>query len=113
MEFTSILSLLAGCGVLAGIAFWWSSKRGGDSKEGGILHGLKQALGQKEVEIIEEKQKVVAVNIEDKEKLGRESVKKIKDIQKKATEEINTILVEDNLARIGDEIDDDWEDLLK
>jgi hypothetical protein len=113
MEFTSVLTLLAGCGVLAGIAFLWSSKRGSDSKESGILHGLKQALGQKEVEIIEEKQKVVTVNIEDKEKLGRESVKKIKEIQKKATKEINSILVEDNLARIGDEIDDDWKELLQ
>jgi len=113
MEFTSLLGLLVGCGALAGIAYWWSSSRGSDSKDSGILHGLKQALGKKEVEIIEEKQKVVAVNIEDKEKLGRESVKKIKEIQKKATKEINSILVEDNLARIGDEIDDDWEELLQ
>lgn len=113
MEFTSILGLLAGCGLLAGIAFWWSSSRGDSSKESGIVHGLKQALGKEKVAKIEEKQKVVAVNIEEKEKLSRESVKKIKEIQKNATKEINSILVEDNLARIGDEIDEDWEELLE
>jgi high-affinity K+ transport system ATPase subunit B len=111
MEFTSIIGLLAGCGALAFLAFWWSSRSGSKSKGKGIVHGLKQALGQKEVELIEEKQKVVAVNIREKEKLSGESVKKIKEIQKKATEEIEDILHEDSIAKIADEIDKDWEDL--
>jgi high-affinity K+ transport system ATPase subunit B len=111
MEFTSIIGLLAGCGVLAFLAYWWSSRSGAKSKGKGIVHKLKQALGQKEVELIEEKQKVVAVNIREKEKLSGESVKKIKEIQKKATEEIEGILHEDSIAKIADEIDKDWDDL--
>ncbi len=111
MEFTSIIGLLAGCGLLAGIAYWWSSRSGAKSKQSGIVHSLKQALGQKEVELIEEKQKVVAVNIQEKEKLSGESVKKIKEIQKKATEEIEGILHEDSIAKIADEIDEDWDNL--
>ncbi len=111
MEFTSIIGLLVGCGALAGIAFWWSSRSGSKSKGKGIVHGLKQALGQKEVELIEEKQKVVAVNIREKEKLSGESVEKIKKIQKKATEEIEGILHEDSIAKIADEIDEDWDNL--
>ena len=111
MEFTSIIGLLAGCGALAFLAFWWSSRSGSKSKGKGIVHGLKQALGQKEVELIEEKQKVVAVNIQEKEKLSGESVKKIKEIQKKATEEIEGILHENSIAKIADEIDKDWDEL--
>jgi hypothetical protein len=111
MEFTSIVGLLAGCGILAGLAFWWSSRSGGKSKESGIVHGIKQALGKEKVAEIEEKQKVVAVNIQEKEKLSEESVTKIKEIQKKASTEIETILLEDSLSKIGDEIDKDWDDL--
>ena len=111
MEFTSIVTLLAGCGILAGIAFWWSSKRGSDSKQTSTVHKLKQALGQKEVELVEEKQKVVAVNIQEKEKLSKESVDKIKDIQKKAAVEIETILKEESIAAIDKEIDEEWDDL--
>lgn len=111
MEFTSIIGLLAGCGLLAGIAYWWTSKgdKKSDIREG--VHKITQKLGKQKVEEIEKKQKVVVAEIDKEEKLSDESKEKIKDIQKKAAKEIGEILKTESISKIDEEIDKSWDDL--
>ena len=51
------------------------------------------------------------ISITAKEKISKESVNKIKDIQKKAVEDIENVLKEENIGRIHEEINNDWEEL--
>ena len=111
MEITSILSLLGVCGALAAGAYWLTSK--GDKKTAGReeASGILQKIGLQKVKDTEEKQKVVVAEIDKNEKLSEESKTKIKDIQKKAATEINTILKEESIAKIGEDIDKSWDEL--
>jgi len=111
MEFTSILGLLDGCGLLAGIAFWWSSRgdKKSDARKG--ASDILQKVGLKKITEAEEKQKVVVAEIAKNERLSDESKKKIKEIQKKAAVEIGTILKDENIANIDKEIDKTWDEL--
>lgn len=111
MEFTSLLGTLLGCGALAGIAWWWSSRGDKKSDVRAGVHKLTQALGVKKVEEIEEKQKVVVAEISKEEKISGESKEKIKDIQKKAAKEIGEILKEESISKIDKEIDETWDEL--
>jgi len=111
MEFTSIVGLLAGCGVLAAIAYWWSSK---SDKKGDIRNAVGAIFKKKteaQIRDAEEKQKVVVAEIEKSEKLSEESKTKIKEIQKKAAKEIGVILKEESIAKIDEDIDKSWDDL--
>ena len=106
-----ILGSIAGCGLLAALSMWIT---GTGDKKSNILKALHEAVqdkGKEKVEEITKKEKVVEVNIREKEKLATESRNKIKNIQKKAVEEIEEVLKEDNLKKIQDEIDEDWDDL--
>lgn len=111
MEFSTVVMSIIGIGGLSFIAYYLTSKgtEGINIRE--AVHGLTQKLGQEKVNKIEEKQTVVKVEIENKEKLATESKEKIKEIQKKASEEIAEVLKQDNIAKIQDQIDEDWDEI--
>ena len=111
MEFTSLIGLLAGCGILAGIAYWWSSRSGKKSDARKGASEILQKVGLKKIKETEEKQKVVVAEIEKNEKLSMESKEKIKNIQKEAAKEIGAILKEERIANIDKEIDETWDEL--
>jgi uncharacterized protein YfkK (UPF0435 family) len=106
-----VLGSIVGCGLLAAFGMWLTGR--GDKKSDllNLLHKKSQEEGVKKLEEIEEKQKIVAVNIKEKEELSKEAREKIKKIQIKAAEEITITLQEDSLKKIQDEIDEDWGDL--
>jgi len=106
-----IIGSIAGLSLLAALVMWITGR---GSKKSDILKAIHEATqdkGKKKVEEITKKEKVVEVNIREKEKLATESRNKIKDIQKKAAAEIEEVLKEDNLKKIQDEIDEDWDEL--
>jgi len=109
MAASNILLAIGAGGVIAVIGFFISSGKGSD-----ILKGITNLFSKKQqekIDAIEDHQKTVEVNIKEKEKLAVESKKKIVEIQKKATKEIEDIVKEDNLARLDQEINEEWEDL--
>jgi len=109
MAATNILLAIGAGGVIAVIGFFITSGKGSDILKG--LTNLFQKKQQEKIDAIEEHQKTIEVNIKEKEKLAVESRKKIVEIQKRATKEIEDIVKEDNLARLDQEINEEWEDL--
>ena len=109
MAASNILWAIGAGGLIAFIGLFITS---GKSSE--ILKGLSNVFQKKQrekIDAIEDHQKTVEVNIREKEKLAVESRKKIVEIQKKATKDIEDIMKEDNLARLDQEIDEEWADL--
>lgn len=109
---TEILIGFLGCGGLALIVTFFMKWQRGDKS--GILeevHKVKQKFEIDKIKDVVKEQEVLSVNIKEKESLSKESVEKIKDIQKKAAKEVEEILKDDNIKRIHDQIDSDWEDL--
>jgi len=108
----TILIGLAGAGGLALIFTLYSQFMNGDkSKFLNILSKFKQKEVLKEISTLNEKQKIIGNDIKNKEKLSKESVEKIKVIQKEASKDINKILNEENLVNTDKEIDKLWEDI--
>jgi len=107
----NFIGILAGCGILAAIAFWWSSRSDKSSDIRKAAHKITHTISKKKIEEVEEKEKIVVAEIDKKEKISSESKKKIKDIQKKAAKEISSILKEESIAKIDEEIDRTWDDL--
>jgi len=106
-----VLLGFAGCGFLGFVAFKLTSVT---DKKMAIFDALKQFTDKQKIENIEkteEKQKVISVNVENKEKLAETTKTKIKEIEKKAAKEITEVLKEDSIAKIHKSIDSDWEDI--
>ena len=98
-----------GCGGLAGIIYYATTQF--RKKPGELIKDLGQKRKQEKIIKITKKQEVIAKQIEVAEKASDESKKKVDKILKKAAVEVNQILKEDNLAKIDQTIEDEWEDL--
>lgn len=109
MAASNILWAISAGGVIAVIGFFVSSGKGSDILKG--LTNIFQKKQQEKIDAIDEHQKTVEVNIKEKEKLAVESRQKIVEIQKKATREIEDIVKEDNLGKLDQEINEEWENL--
>lgn len=112
IDIITVLIGLAGCGAIATIAYSLIAGRFKDkSKIMDAAHKITQQIGVKKVEEITESQNEVKVKVSVKEKVSKESISKIKDIQEKAVADIGAILHEENISDIHGEIVSDWEDL--
>lgn len=101
-----------GCGSIAAIAYFFLSKSVGTKTSiTKAIHDLIQKKVVERVKKVEGDQILIKVGIDQKEELAEESKKKIKDIQKKAAEEIYGILKEDDVVKIHKEIEEEWKEL--
>jgi hypothetical protein len=110
MAASNILWAIGAGGIIAIFGFFITSGKGSDILKG--LTNLFQKKQQEKIDAIEEHQKTVEVNIKEKEKLAVESRKRIVDIQKKATKEIEDIINEENLGKLHQEIEEEWDENL-
>lgn len=109
MDATQILMFVGAGGLFALVVGFFMTGKSSDALKGITnLFGKKQ---QEKIDAIEDHQETVAVNIKGKEKLAKESTKKIIEIKKKATVEILNILNEENIANIQAELDKDMDEL--
>lgn len=103
--------------ILGGGAFGLVVTRLFSSKikiKGSILKAVHELLakqGQDRADKVEELQTVVKADIDNKEKVSEQAKEKIKEIQKKAAVEIQEVLKEDKIEKIGKQIEDDWKDI--
>jgi len=100
-----------GCGGLAAITYFLTSRGGKKSDIINAVHEITQKIGQEKIEKIVELQKPIEVTIKEKEKISEETKTKIKNIQEKASTEIKEILKETNVKKIHMVIEEEWEDL--
>lgn len=108
----SMLPVLLGIGGGLGVAyFFYSWGSGGKVNVLAKVHKMFQKKKVEEIKEIEKKQNVVRTEIATKEKVSKESKKRIEDIQKKTIEEIEEVLKEDNVENIHKSITSDWEDI--
>jgi len=98
-----------GCGGIAGIAYYATTQF--RKKPGEVIKDLGQKRKQEEIEKTTKKQQVIAKQIEIAEQASEESKQKVDKILKKAATEVNQILKEDNIAKIDQVIEEEWEDL--
>jgi flagellar biosynthesis component FlhA len=84
---------------------------GKSSDKRSVVHKIKQAVTQKKIEEVTKEQEVIVKQLKQAEQASEDSKEKIKKIVRKAAVEMNTILKEDSIAKIDDNIDDDWEKL--
>lgn len=111
-DIITVLIGFAGCGLIGAMAYFFIAGRFSDkSKIMNAVHKVTQKIGKKKVEDITESQNKIKVGISAKEKISQDSIDKIKDIQKKAVDDIGKILRDENISSIHEEIDNDWEDL--
>ena len=103
-----IISVLGGLGIGYGLFKGFS---GSGSKVLSKLHEAFQKKKVEEVKEIEKKQNVVKTVITTKENIAKDSQKKIKDIQKKAADEIEEVLKEEDVSNIHKSITNDWEEI--
>jgi len=108
---TTILILFGGCGVIAFIANWFTSRGGNKSNIMNAVHKLTQKIGMDKVDKLEANQNVLKTEIEIKESVAEETRIKIGKIQENAAAEINEVLKEDNITKIHTVIDSEWGDL--
>jgi hypothetical protein len=109
MAASNILWAIGAGGAIAVIGFFITSGKSSSMLK--TITDLFSKKQQEKIDAIEDHQKTVEVNIKEKEKLAVESRKKIVDIQKKATKEIEDIVKEDNLGKLHQEIDEEWDNL--
>ena len=110
MDIIIVLLGFVGCGAIASAIYFFFS-RDGKSKILKKVHDTMQKIGKDKLTGIVKSQNEVKISITAKEKISKESVNKIKDIQKKAVEDIENVLKEENIGRIHEEINNDWEEL--
>jgi len=103
-----LLSVSGGLGIALAFFKWGS---GGKINIFAKAHELFQKEKVEEIVEIEKKQNTIKTEIATKEKVSKESKKKIEDIQTKAAEKIEEILKEDNVENIHKIITSDWEDI--
>jgi len=107
----TVLYGFLGCGSLALVAYVWTMISSGRSDTlNGIISKLQNSL-KKKVNTIEEKQGKLKVQIDNKESLSKESKKKIADIIKKSSKDIQNVLKQDDLKKIQNEIDEEWSNI--
>lgn len=105
----TILLGFGGCATLGLIGFLLTSGKGSEILS--RVHNTIQNKYKKKIDDIESQQVLVESGISDKEQIDVETKEKIKDIQKKASVEIQEVLKEKNLSRITEEIDNEWENI--
>lgn len=108
---STVLLGFLGCGGIAGIIWYISSIFNKKSDILSAVHGITQSVNIDKIKDIVADQAKVKVAIDNKEKLTVDSVAKIKEIQKKASNDIEQILKENRIDVINKEIDNDWEDI--
>jgi hypothetical protein len=109
MAASNILWAIGAGGLIAFIGLFITSGKSSNMLK--TITDIFRKGKEEKIDAIEDHQKTVEVNIKEKEKLAVESRKKIIEIQKSATKEIEDIVKEDNLARLDQEINEEWEDL--
>ncbi len=99
-----------GAGLLTYIANWWFGRKN-SSRETSIIHNIFQKEKKDEIESLTLEHNKVKTEIKKKEKLSTESKKKIKQTIDNAAKEIDKIIKENNIGKINEEIQNDYEDL--
>jgi len=108
---TTIALGFAGCGGLAALAWFVTSKMGSKGNIMEAVHSVTQKIGQEKISDLQEKQNKVKMEINIKEDVAEEVKVKIDKIKNDAAEEINQVLKENNISRIHTIVDSEWEDL--
>ncbi len=105
---------LGAAGLIGVISMLLSKFAGKSAVEQAVAHSKheeKQAALQNEIEGVTVKQKVLIDQIKVTEKAAEESKVRVDNIVKKASQEINAVLKEDNLVKIDQTIQDEWDDI--
>ena len=108
---TTVALGFAGCGGLAAIAWFLTSRSGSKSGIMAAVHKVTQKINQEKIGELQEKQNKVKMEIEIKEEVAEEVKVKIDKIKNDAAEEINQVLKENNISRIHTIVDSEWENL--
>jgi len=108
---TTIALGFGGCGILAAIMYFLTSRSGSKSNIMNAVHKITQKIGQEKISEAEEKKSKIKTEIEIKEEVAEEVKTKINKIQEDAANEINEVLKENNIHNIHTTIDSDWEAL--
>ena len=74
-------------------------------------HVVKQEQTEEKIKTITKEQEVLAKQVEVAESAAEDSKKKVKEIMKKASQEITETLKQDSIVKIDQQIEDDWSDL--
>jgi carbonic anhydrase len=107
----TIMLGFGGCGAVAAIAWFLTSRSGGKSKITEVVNSITQRIGHEKIQEEEDKKHKLTTEIEIKEEVAEEVKTKINKIQEDAANEINEVLKENNISRIHTVIDSEWEDL--
>ncbi len=108
---STILLISGGCGVVALLANWFTSRSGGKRNVMEAVHKITQKLGIEKIGKIESKQNIIKTNIEVNESIAEATKIKISAIQENAAAEINAVLKADNISKIHTVIDTEWGDI--
>ena len=111
MSVKSVLYGFLGCGGLAALGIIWTQVSGRKGKIRDILHKITQKASMEKIDVLEKEQSGIEIKIRAKEKVAKESKKRIERIQEKAAEDIEKILKENKISKIHRRIDTQWEDL--
>ena len=107
----TILLGFLGCMGIGGIAYLFTSFLGNKSNIFKQGYDKLQNLLIKKVEKIEENQGKIKLQIENKEELSKQSKEKIGKIIKNSSKEIQEILKEDNIQKIQEQVDKEWNNI--
>lgn len=98
-----------GCGGLAALTYYATTQFRKSPTE--LINDLGQKRKEEKIKKLTRKQEVIARQVKMAEGSSEESKKKVDQILKKAVKDVNRVLKEDNLEKIDQTINDEWEDL--
>lgn len=98
-----------GCGGLAALAYYATTQFRKDPAE--LIKDLGQKRKEEKIKKLTKKQEVIARQVKMAEESSEKSKKKVDQILKKAVKDVNRVLKEDNLEKIDQTINEEWEDL--
>jgi len=75
------------------------------------LHKFKSKQMQGNLDVIESKQNTIKVKLTKDTNISEQTKDKIKVIQKKAAKDIEEILKEENISKIHQEVDKEWQNI--
>lgn len=105
---SSFLTMLGLFGGLAGAALIVSKFLGGDVKIRQTLTDLFKKKSTEQIKAVDSDRRDIAAKVMDSEKIAEEKKVRIKEIQKKAKQDIVETLEKDDLAELVMESEDLW-----
>ena len=99
---------IGGCGILATIAYLYTSyvNKKSDNRETG--HNILQKIGLEKITKIEEKQVPIIKKIEESELISEETKKKIKEVKEEANKKVVEILKTESFEELSKKEDKLW-----